>query len=85
MPFPYTSRDQWERSIRAPLGQHWNTTSVHHKLVQPRVTTLPGTIIDPIKPTKDIQRTRTVDDSADSRHGGKRRVETLNSGIKIHA
>ena len=85
LPFPYTSREQWERSIRTPLGKHWNTASVHNKLVKPRVTTLPGTIIEPIKPTRNIERARVENDTVEQKHGEKKRVQRMDSGIKIHA
>lgn len=84
LPFPFTSRDQWERSVRVPLGKDWNTTSVHQKLVKPRVVTLPGTIIDPIKPAKGVQQTAVVEDSANRRRGKRKVAKTMGSGIEVH-
>lgn len=84
MPFPFTSRDQWERSVRVPLGKDWNTTSVHQKLVKPRVVSLPGTIIEPIKPAKGVQQTAVVEDSANRRRGKRKGAKTMGSGIQVH-
>lgn len=38
IPFPYTSRAQYERSLEAPLGREWNTRLGHQKAVLPRVS-----------------------------------------------
>ena len=49
VPHPFTSREQYEASLKQPLGKEWNTTQVHNKLVKPAVVARMGTIIDPIK------------------------------------
>jgi U3 small nucleolar RNA-associated protein 14 len=49
VPFPFTSREQYERSMRQPLGREWNTAGAHSKLVTPKVTTKGGVIIQPLK------------------------------------
>lgn len=38
IPFPYTSRAQYERSLEAPLGTEWNTRLGHQKAILPRVS-----------------------------------------------
>ncbi|XP_070568067.1 U3 small nucleolar RNA-associated protein 14 homolog A-like [Ptychodera flava] len=48
LPFRYTSVQQFERSIRQPIGQTWNTESSFKKLTKPRVSTKQGVIISPI-------------------------------------
>ena len=84
LPFPFTSYDQWEHSVRVPLGKDWNTASVHQKLVKPRVITLPGTIIEPIKSAKGMQQTDGVNDCSKLYRVEKRRAKTIGSGIVIH-
>nr|XP_054753230.1 U3 small nucleolar RNA-associated protein 14 homolog A-like [Lytechinus pictus] len=49
LPFPFTSTEQFERSIRAPVGSTWNTPSAVKALTTPKVSTKIGTIIRPIK------------------------------------
>ncbi|CAG8573767.1 2092_t:CDS:10 [Ambispora gerdemannii] len=49
IPYPYETREQYERSLRNPLGKEWNTYEVFQKMVKPRVTTKMGTIIDPLE------------------------------------
>ncbi|KAG8979889.1 hypothetical protein FRC05_007332 [Tulasnella sp. 425] len=49
IPFPYTSRAQYERSLEAPLGREWNTRLGHQKAVLPRVSAKMGTVIEPLE------------------------------------
>lgn len=48
VPFPFERRQQFERSIRAPVGPTWNTQRAFQKLTAPRILTQPGHIIQPI-------------------------------------
>lgn len=56
VPFPYTNKVEFERSIRQPIGGHWNTPSVHNKLIEPKVRIVPGVTIDPMKPTRRMKK-----------------------------
>lgn len=49
VPFPYASVEQFQRSIRAPIGRTWNTPSAVAKLTKPSYSTKIGTIIEPIQ------------------------------------
>ena len=49
IPHPFTSREQYEASLRAPVGQDWNTTESHRRMTAPEVKFTAGSIIDPIK------------------------------------
>ncbi|NXI93985.1 UT14A protein, partial [Psophia crepitans] len=48
LPFPFERHEQFEQSIRAPLGPTWNTQRAFQKLTAPRVVTRAGHIIQPI-------------------------------------
>ena len=48
VPFPFKTREQFERSVRAPLGPEWNPAASHAALTKPKVHTLKGVIIDPL-------------------------------------
>lgn len=48
VPYPYTSRAQYEMAMRNPLGPEWNTRTQHQRLTLPRVVTKPGKAIKPI-------------------------------------
>lgn len=56
VPFPYTSREQYERAMRQPLGREWNAAQSFHNLTRPEIKTRRGTIIDPIKMPKRDKR-----------------------------
>lgn len=47
VPFPFKSREQFERSMRNPLGLEWNTTASHLSQVTPKIKTVPGAVISP--------------------------------------
>lgn len=47
--FPYENKEQYERSLRMPIGQEWVSRSSHQKLIKPRILTKPNMVIDPLK------------------------------------
>ena len=49
VPFPFESREQYERSLRMPLGQEWTSRETHQRMTMPRIITKQGTVIDPLK------------------------------------
>jgi len=49
VPYPFETREQYEMSLRLPLGKEWNATSVHRKLTTPRIKTKMGAAIQPLK------------------------------------
>ncbi|XP_017669784.1 PREDICTED: U3 small nucleolar RNA-associated protein 14 homolog A [Lepidothrix coronata] len=48
LPFPFERHQQFEQSIRTPVGTTWNTQRAFQKLTAPRVVTRAGHIIQPI-------------------------------------
>lgn len=50
VPFPFTSNEQFERSIARPTGVTWNPPSVVADFTKPSVTTKKGVIIEPMHP-----------------------------------
>lgn len=49
VPFPYESKEQYERSLRMPIGQEWTSRATHQNMIKPRIMTKPGQVIDPLK------------------------------------
>lgn len=49
LPFPYESKDAFERSLRVPLGPDFNTVHAHQNMIRPAVIKKAGVVIDPIK------------------------------------
>jgi len=54
IPHPFESREQYEKSLRAPVGKEWTTVNTHKEAIRPRVLTMPGKIIHPLKFTKQF-------------------------------
>lgn len=77
VPHPYGNHVQFERSVRNPVGKHWNTGTTVNQLTKPRVSSLIGTIIEPIEATKEIKRSKPEDKKKKKRKGQE------SSGIKI--
>ncbi|NXR67418.1 UT14A protein, partial [Rhadina sibilatrix] len=48
LPFPFERHQQFEQSMRMPVGPTWNTQRAFQKLTAPRVITRTGHIIQPI-------------------------------------
>lgn len=64
IPFPFTSVDDYEQSIRAPIGKDFVPATAHRLLIKPSITTKSGTIIEPmnenmLKKTTKLARTKT--------------------------
>ncbi|OCF55114.1 U3 small nucleolar RNA-associated protein 14 [Kwoniella mangroviensis CBS 10435] len=49
LPYPYTSKEQYERSFNNPVGSEWNSRSAFQKGTLPRVVKKPGAIIEPVR------------------------------------
>lgn len=49
VPYPYETREQYERALRMPVGQAWTSKETHQKLTMPRIITKQGSVIDPLK------------------------------------
>ncbi|KAI9032275.1 small-subunit processome [Hyaloraphidium curvatum] len=52
VPFPFKTKEQYEASLRMPLGKEWNTATAHQRNIVPNVIVKSGTIIHPLKYTK---------------------------------
>ncbi|KAK6503926.1 hypothetical protein TWF506_002149 [Arthrobotrys conoides] len=48
LPYPFETSDQYERSLRFPIGQEWSTKQTHQTLTAPRVIVKGGTVITPL-------------------------------------
>lgn len=73
IPYPYRTKEQYERSLDLPLGAEWNTLSVHAKLNRARISTKQGVAIDPIT-MEDAKRM-----SADFAEDSKGKKQSTNS------
>lgn len=49
MPYPFTSREQYEAAMAQPVGKEWNTRTMSSQMAKPKVVTRAGVIIEPLK------------------------------------
>jgi U3 small nucleolar RNA-associated protein 14 len=56
VPYPFTSKEQYERAMRQPVGKEWNTTQSVRELTRKDVLFKAGTIIDPIHLSKQYKQ-----------------------------
>ena len=49
VPYPFTSRSQYERYMAKPVGEEWNSGFTTAKLTKPKLAVRAGVVIDPIK------------------------------------
>lgn len=65
LPFPFTSVEDYEQSIRAPIGRDFVPATAHRLLIKPAIVTKSGTIIEPMNENmlcKKPQRPRSKTD-----------------------
>ena len=74
LPYPFVNPEQFEKSIRAPLGKTWNTETAYRELVKPKVVTRLGKIITPIDKSevyKNLNKKSDFNESGKNKEGGK--------------
>ncbi|WVO17029.1 hypothetical protein L204_104716 [Cryptococcus depauperatus] len=49
LPYPYTSKEQYEKSFSVPVGGEWNSRGCFQRGTLPKVVKKPGAIIEPIR------------------------------------
>ncbi|GLE09656.1 hypothetical protein PINS_up021393, partial [Pythium insidiosum] len=56
VPYPFTSREEYEMAMRNPLGSDWNTAASTNKLTAPKLIKRAGQMIDPLKLSKEDKK-----------------------------
>ncbi|ESQ37900.1 hypothetical protein EUTSA_v10028424mg [Eutrema salsugineum] len=67
LPFPYTSKEVFEHSMRMPIGPEFNPATVIGDLNRPEVVKKSGIIIKPVK-FEEVNPNENVDDEHPRRH-----------------
>lgn len=49
IPYPYTSRAQYEKALQNPVGQEWNSKQSSMRMSAPKIQLKPGQVIQPMK------------------------------------
>ncbi|RHZ79054.1 hypothetical protein Glove_152g42 [Diversispora epigaea] len=65
IPHPFETKEQYERSLRTPIGNEWNTREVFQKMITPRVITKMGCVIDPLNVPFQTTNDYADDDNED--------------------
>ncbi|GAX86408.1 hypothetical protein CEUSTIGMA_g13818.t1 [Chlamydomonas eustigma] len=73
LPFPYTSKEVYESSLRQPLGPEYNPDSSFRNLTRPAVLKTTGVVITPARYGKNTARDAAAGITVDER--GVARVE----------
>jgi U3 small nucleolar RNA-associated protein 14 len=55
VPYPFTSKQQFEAAQRHPLGSEWNTQDKYKAFIEPRIQVQHGALIEPAKFDKTQQ------------------------------
>eukprot|EP00898_Chlorokybus_atmophyticus_P006709 jgi/Chlat1/7039/Chrsp56S06716 len=77
VPFPFTSKEAFERSLRMPVGRDFNTHATHEKMTQPAVIKSAGVIVQPIKYVQPAK-------GAGGKESHKRKAEDTGNGRVVH-
>ncbi|CAK4639696.1 hypothetical protein LEN26_017375 [Aphanomyces euteiches] len=75
VPYPFTSREQYELAMRNPLGSDWNTTRSTNALTVPEVMTRAGKIIEPLRLTNEQKKGPTKELSKTAKQGKQRKAK----------
>lgn len=59
LPHEYDNKEQYERSLRNPIGPEWNTSDNHAKMTRPKVIVRGGNVISAIKMPNQYKRKLT--------------------------
>lgn len=60
LPFPFTSQEQFERTIARPIGETWNTPSTFQNFIKPKVSTVIGAVIPPMHSDEALDELKEV-------------------------
>jgi U3 small nucleolar RNA-associated protein 14 len=49
VPYPFETREQYERSLSMSVGPEWTTREMYQKMTKPRVTIRAGAVVNPLQ------------------------------------
>ncbi|XP_077235220.1 U3 ribonucleoprotein (Utp) family protein isoform X2 [Tasmannia lanceolata] len=82
LPFPFTSKEVFEQSIRMPIGPEYNPATSVGALNRPQVVKKAGVIIKPIK-FEEVNPHDKLGEPSGSRHAPKTKKDKSNGGKSI--
>ncbi|KAI5667661.1 hypothetical protein M9H77_17514 [Catharanthus roseus] len=81
LPYPYTSKEVFEQSIRMPIGPEFNPVSTIGALNRPEVVKKSGVIIKPIK-FEDVNPHERTEDHTSKKHKQQKRGKSSSSSSR---
>eukprot|EP01090_Pellita_catalonica_P020988 TRINITY_DN7728_c0_g2_i1.p1 TRINITY_DN7728_c0_g2~~TRINITY_DN7728_c0_g2_i1.p1 ORF type:complete len:881 (+),score=258.03 TRINITY_DN7728_c0_g2_i1:384-2645(+) len=60
VPYPFTSKRQYELSLLQPIGKEWNTSATYSRAITPRIKTRSGIVIPPISKPKQKKKQKQI-------------------------
>ena len=71
VPHPFTSREEYEKSLVMPIGEEWNASHVVRQNTKPDMFLRAGRVVEPLKLSKNHEKTSAVEyEKAKSAAGG---------------
>ena len=67
VPHPFTSREEYERSIQMPLGEEWNASHIVRRNTKPDIMLRAGRVVAPIKLSKEASAAKKAKLSSNRR------------------
>lgn len=72
VPHPFSSREEYDRSLQMPIGAEWNASHIVAKNIIPEIKTRAGRIIEPIRLTvtskKEVNGVRGTSSKSNEKH-----------------
>ena len=56
VPHPFTSREEYEQSLRMPVGEEWNASHVVRANTKPEIMLRAGRVVEPLKLSKRVNK-----------------------------
>ncbi len=82
-PHQFDTREQYERSIRNPVGPEWNTSDSHARMTRPKMIVRGGNVIAPIKmPSMYKRKLSTINREFEAAQKAKRAKRVQNRNFK---
>ena len=70
IPHPFTSREEYEKSLIMPIGEEWNASHVVRQNTKPDIFMRAGRVVEPIKLSKNMEKTSQIGKAARSASAG---------------
>lgn len=74
IPHPFSTREEYERSLQMPIGEDWNASNVVKNNTKPEIKMRAGRIIEPIAKPRPAPSQQAASGTASSMGGMKKKA-----------